>query len=160
VIEPPEIRSVRTGSADIAYSVFGNGSRDLLICSGLGANVDLIWQISTPAEFLQKPSRFRLVIFMDWRGSGASDPVPLMAVPTWQEMTEDITAVLDAAGSDVTDLLALDEIGPIAILVAAMHPERVGSGSCSRSSEARALDRNQCPRYEYPGTQDLQALAA
>lgn len=127
MIEPPEIRYVRSGGADVAYAVFGSGTRDLLICSGLGAHVDLIWQISKSADFLRKLGTFRRVIFMDRRGSGASDPVPLMAVPTWEEMAEDITAVLDATGSETTDLLALNEVGPIAILVAAMHPERVGS---------------------------------
>jgi class 3 adenylate cyclase len=127
VIELPEIKYARIGDADVAYAVFGGGSRDLLICSGLGAHVDLIWQISKAAEFLQKLAKFRRVIFMDRRGSGASDPVPLMAVPTWEEMAEDIMAVLDVTGSDVADLLALNEVGPIAILVAAMHPERVGS---------------------------------
>ena len=127
MIDAPEIKYVRSGDADVAYAVFGGGSRDLLICSGLGAHVDLIWQISKSAEFLRKLGTFRRVTFMDRRGSGASDPVPLMAVPTWEEMAEDITAVLDATGSEVTDLLALNEVGPIAILVAAMHPERVGS---------------------------------
>jgi class 3 adenylate cyclase/pimeloyl-ACP methyl ester carboxylesterase len=127
MIDAPEIRYVRSGDADVAYAVFGDGSRSLLICSGLGAHVDLIWQISKSAAFLRKLSTFRRVIFMDRRGSGASDPVPLMAVPTWEEMAEDITAVLDATGSDVTDVLALNEVGPIAILLAAMHPERVGS---------------------------------
>lgn len=127
MVEAPEIRYVRSGGADVAYTVFGTGSRDLLICSGLGAHVDLIWQISKSAEFLRRLGSFRRVTFMDRRGSGASDPVPLMEVPTWEEMAEDITAVLDATGSETTDLLALNEVGPIAILVAAMHPERVGS---------------------------------
>jgi class 3 adenylate cyclase len=127
MLDSPEIKYVRSGDADVAYAAFGEGPRNLLIISGLGAHVDLIWQIAKSAEFLLKLATFRRVTFMDRRGSGASDPVPLMAVPTWEEMAEDITAVLDATGSDVTDLLALNEVGPIAILVAAMHPERVGS---------------------------------
>ena len=127
MIEAPEIKYVRSGDAEVAYAVFGGGSRDLLICSGLGAHVDLIWQISKSADFLRTLATFRRVIFMDRRGSGASDPVPLMAVPTWEEMAEDISVVLDATGSSVTDVLALNEIGPIAILFAAMHPERIGS---------------------------------
>jgi class 3 adenylate cyclase len=127
MIDAPEIKYVRSGGADVAYTVFGSGPRDLLMCTGLGAHVDLIWQVSKSAEFLQKLGTFRRVIVMDRRGSGASDPVPEMDVPTWEEMAEDITAVLDATGSEVTDLLALNEVGPIAVLVAAMHPERVGS---------------------------------
>ena len=64
---------------------------------------------------------------MDRRGSGASDAVPLKAIPTWEELAEDMTGVLDAAESKLTDLIGVNEVGPIAVLFAAMHPERVGS---------------------------------
>ena len=64
---------------------------------------------------------------MDRRGSGASDAVPLKAIPTWEELAEDIIGVLDAAESELTDLVGVNEVGPIAVLFAAMHPERVGS---------------------------------
>jgi class 3 adenylate cyclase/pimeloyl-ACP methyl ester carboxylesterase len=64
---------------------------------------------------------------MDRRGCGASDAVPLSAIPTWEELAEDIQAVLDAAGSKAATLLAVNEVGPIAVLFAAIHPERVAS---------------------------------
>ena len=64
---------------------------------------------------------------MDRRGSGASDAVSLKAIPTWEELAEDIAGVLDAAGSAVVDLVGVNEVSPNAILFAAMHPERVRS---------------------------------
>ena len=64
---------------------------------------------------------------MDRRGSGASDAVSLKAIPTWEELAEDIAGVLDATGSKVVDLVGVNEVSPNAILFAAMHPERVGS---------------------------------
>jgi class 3 adenylate cyclase len=126
-MEPPRTRYVNVGDADVAYQVVGEGPRDLLFCSALGGHVDLIWQTPGGAEFLGSLSTFSRLLHMDRRGCGASDPVPLSAIPTWEELAEDMTAVLDAAGSDMTDVIAVSEVGPIAILFAAMHPERVGS---------------------------------
>ncbi len=126
-MEPPETKYVSVGDGDVAYQVFGEGSRDLLFCSGLGGHVDLFWEIPQVAEFFEKLATFRRVLHMDRRGAGASDGVHLNAVPTWEELAEDMSGVLDAAGSELTDLIGMDEVGPIAVLFAAMHPERVGS---------------------------------
>ena len=126
-MEPPEIRYVSIGDGDVAYQVLGEGPGDLLFCNSLGGHVDLIWQIPQAAEFLEKIATFKRVLHMDRRGSGASDAVPLNAIPTWEELAEDIIGVLDAAESALTDLMGVNEVGPIAVLFAAMHPERVGS---------------------------------
>ena len=126
-MEPPGIRYVSIGDGDVAYQVLGEGPGDLLFCNSLGGHVDLIWQIPQAAEFLEKVATLRRVLHMDRRGSGASDSVPLKAIPTWEELAEDIAGVLDATESSVADLIGVNEVGPIAILFAAMHPERVGS---------------------------------
>jgi class 3 adenylate cyclase/pimeloyl-ACP methyl ester carboxylesterase len=126
-MEPPGIRYVNIGDGDVAYQVLGEGPGDLLFCNSLGGHVDLIWQIPQAAEFFEKVATFKRVLHMDRRGSGASDAVPLKAIPTWEELAEDIIGVLDAAESELTDLVGVNEVGPIAVLFAAMHPERVGS---------------------------------
>jgi class 3 adenylate cyclase/pimeloyl-ACP methyl ester carboxylesterase len=126
-MEPPETRYVTIGDADVAYQVIGNGPRDVLFCNSLGGHVDLLWQIPQGAKFLSDMSAFSRFLHMDRRGSGASDAVPLRAIPTWEELAEDISGVLDAAESELTDLIGVNEVGPIAVLFAAMHPERVGS---------------------------------
>jgi len=43
-------------------------------------------------------------------------------MPTWEEWTEDILAVLDAVGSKRAAILATLDAGPIAVLFTAMHP--------------------------------------
>jgi pimeloyl-ACP methyl ester carboxylesterase len=48
-------------------------------------------------------------------------------MPTWEEWTDDILAVMDGAGSSRTAIMAADDAGPTAILFAAMHPEKVNS---------------------------------
>ena len=126
-MESPEIRYVSIGDGDVAYQVLGGGPGDLLFCNSLGGHVDLIWQIPQAAEFFEKLATLRRVLHMDRRGSGASEAVSLKAIPTWEELAEDIAGVLDATGSTAVDLVGVNEVSPMAVLFAAMHPGRVGS---------------------------------
>jgi class 3 adenylate cyclase len=64
---------------------------------------------------------------LDRRGSGASDGVTRGAIPTWEDWTEDILTVVDEVGSTKVSVLAEVDAGPIGILFAAMHPERVSN---------------------------------
>jgi class 3 adenylate cyclase len=138
---PPETKYVRVGEADLAYQVVGGGPRDLLWIIPLGGQLDLLWQIPQVAEFLNGLASFCRLIIFDRRGSGASDPLPQNALPTWEELAEDMTAVLDAAGSNLADVMATHETGPIGILFANMHPERVGS-LVLINTEARYIEAN------------------
>ena len=126
-VEPPETRYVAVGDADVAYQVVGDGPIDLLYCSGLGSHIELSWDIPVTAEFLTGLAAFSRLIFIDRRGTGASDALSRNAMPTWEEWTEDIVDVLDAVGSKRTAILASLDAGPIAILFAAMHPEIVST---------------------------------
>lgn len=126
-MERPETKYAAVGDADVAYQVLGNGPTDLLFCYGLGSHVEYNWQApSFAAAFNRLASLFRLILF-DRRGTGASDGVPRNAVPIWEEWTDDIAAVLDAAKSERTAIFATADAAPIAILYAAMHPERVSA---------------------------------
>jgi pimeloyl-ACP methyl ester carboxylesterase len=53
--------------------------------------------------------------------------VTLNAIPTWEEATEDVQAVLDAVGSEHAAIYAEADAGPIAMLFAATHPDRVSA---------------------------------
>ena len=126
-MEFPETRYVAVEEADVAYQVFGNGPRDLLFCNALGGQVDQIWQLPAAERFLRELATFTRFIHFDRRGTGASDPLSLNAIPTWERLAEDMTAILDVVGSEHADVLAVSEVGPMAILFAAVHPEKVGS---------------------------------
>ena len=126
-MEAPETRYVAVGDADVAYQVVGEGPIDLLYCSGLGGHIELSWDIPVTAEFLTRLAAFSRLILIDRRGTGASDALSRNAMPTWEEWTEDIVAVLDAVGSKRTAILASLDAGPIAILFTAMHPEIVST---------------------------------
>jgi class 3 adenylate cyclase/pimeloyl-ACP methyl ester carboxylesterase len=126
-IEGPETRYVAVGDADVAYQVLGEGPIDLLYCYGLGSHIELYWESPAHAEFFTRLASFSRLIMLDRRGTGASDGVPRNAIPTWEEWTEDVRAVLGAAGSTRTAILAAVDSGPIAMLFAAMHPQRVSA---------------------------------
>jgi pimeloyl-ACP methyl ester carboxylesterase len=139
-----ETRYVAVGDADVAYQIVGDGPLDLLFCYGLGSHIEFNWQVPVIAEFLDRlASLFRLIIF-DRRGTGASDGVPRNAVPTLEDWTEDIAAVLDATGSQRTAILATVDTGPMAILYAAMHPERV-SALVLLNTAARFIEADDYP---------------
>jgi class 3 adenylate cyclase/pimeloyl-ACP methyl ester carboxylesterase len=121
----PETKYVTVGDAQVAYQVAGDGLDDLVVCHAVGWQLDLSWQVPFGTDFLGRLRRVRRVIDFDRRGSGASDPLPLNAIPTWEELAEDLTAVLDDVGSQRTAVMGILETGPIALLFAAMHPERV-----------------------------------
>jgi class 3 adenylate cyclase/alpha-beta hydrolase superfamily lysophospholipase len=67
------------------------------------------------------------LILFDRRGTGVSDAVPDTGMPTWEEWTDDVRAVLDAAGSARTVVLAEGDGGPTGLLFTAMQPERVNA---------------------------------
>jgi class 3 adenylate cyclase len=123
--DPPETRYVRVGEADVAYQVLGEASPDYLYCYGLGSQIDLAWDLPGAAGFFRHLASFCRPILFDRRGTGASDGPLRREVPTWEEWTEDIGAVLDAVGSTEAVLGADLDAGPFAILYAALHPERV-----------------------------------
>jgi pimeloyl-ACP methyl ester carboxylesterase len=124
-MDAPKTRYAEVGGAEVAYQVIAEKPLDLVWCYALGAQIDLFWQVPGVIDDIQQLADVVRVIMFDRRGSGASDPLPLNTVLTWEEMAEDLTAVLDAAGAQRVAILALLETAPIAILFAAIHPERV-----------------------------------
>jgi class 3 adenylate cyclase/pimeloyl-ACP methyl ester carboxylesterase len=125
---PPETRYAGVGNGNVAYQVMGQRSPDLpdlLHCFGLSSHIDLSWDLPGVPELWRRMATFCRPIAFDRRGTGASDAVPFQAMPTWEQWSEDIGAVLDAVGSTEAVLAAELDAGPFAVLYSAMHPERV-----------------------------------
>jgi pimeloyl-ACP methyl ester carboxylesterase len=127
VDETPPTRYVAVGDADVAFQVVGEGPADLLYFYGLGSYFEHFWDLPLYAAFLVRLASFSRLIMFDRRGTGGSDGLPRDVFPTWEEWAEDVRTVLDAAGSTRTAIFAAADAGPIAILFAAMHPERVSA---------------------------------
>ena len=152
-MEAPETRYVTVGDADVAYQVLGEGPLDLLYCYGMGSHIEFAWESPAYAEFYSRLASFSRLIMLDRRGTGSSDGISRTAIPTWEEWTEDIVAVLDAAGSKRAAILAATDSGPIAILLAAMHPELV-SALILFNTTPRFLEADGYPIGASPDTVD------
>jgi class 3 adenylate cyclase len=121
----PRTSYVDVGGADVAYKVVGDGPIDLLYFYGIGGHIEFLWDTDGWYAEIPRLAAFSRLIVFDHRGAGASERFPHNAVPTWEQWAEDAEAVLDAVGSSQAALFAGIDAGPIALLFAAMHPERV-----------------------------------
>ncbi len=119
----PRTRYARHGDVSIAYQTHGDGPIDLLFIGAFISHVEHIWEDPGLARFLNRLASFSRLIVMDRRGSGLSDDGELDV----EHELGDITAVLDAAGSERAALLAYTAGGPLAATYAARCPERVGA---------------------------------
>jgi class 3 adenylate cyclase len=107
----------------LAYQVIGEGPLDLVFMPGYGP-VDLMWDEPGSIRVNKRLSRFSRTIFFDGRGSGSSEGNRLDGI-IGDRFAEDVSAVLDAVGSEHAVLLCASGRGPGAIAFAATHPERV-----------------------------------
>lgn len=128
----PETRYASTRQGDIAYQVLGEGPIDLLLCSGIGSQLDMYWEMPAAARFFQRLASFSRLILFDPRGLGLSDPAPYSALSTWEDWTEDIRTVLDAVGSQRAAIFAERDFSTPAMMFAASSPERTAALILSR----------------------------
>jgi class 3 adenylate cyclase len=123
----PETRYARLGADRVAYQVLGEGPPDLVMTTGNYSHVDMVWEDPGIALFLRTLASFSRLIVFDRRGTGASDPLPPGALPPWEAYAQDLTAVLNAVGSQQAALLAQLDASPMALFFAGTRPERTGA---------------------------------
>lgn len=124
-MQRPETRYAQCDGIAIGYQVVGDGPIDLLYAQGWLSNVEYAWESPEYSRFLTKLSRFARLIWFDKRGTGMSDRN--VGFPTLDQRVQDITAVLDAVGSEQAALFGVSEGGSMASYFAATHPERVSA---------------------------------
>ena len=124
----PETSYARLGDDRVAYQVLGQGPPDLVLTMGAFGHVDIQWEDPATALFLRRLASFSRLVQFDRRGTGASDPLPDDAGPPWEAYADEVTAVMDAAGSRQAALMATTaEAGPMALFFAATRPERTSA---------------------------------
>jgi pimeloyl-ACP methyl ester carboxylesterase/DNA-binding CsgD family transcriptional regulator len=109
----------------IAYQVVGDGPVDLVLVPGFVSHVEMAWEEARLARFLARLASFSRLLVFDKRGTGMSDPV--LSPPSLDQRMEDITAVMDAAGSERAAVFGVSEGGALSMLFAEQHPERARS---------------------------------
>jgi class 3 adenylate cyclase len=126
MVDAPETRyAVAPDGVHVAYQVVGDGPIDLVFLFEWMSNLDVQWQEPSVAGFLDRLSSFSRLIMLNPRGTGFSDPVGVGRVPTVEEWMEDIKVVMDTVGSERAGILATGGGGPMSLLFAASHPNRV-----------------------------------
>jgi pimeloyl-ACP methyl ester carboxylesterase/DNA-binding CsgD family transcriptional regulator len=117
------VRYTRSDDLNIAYQVSGSGDVDLVLVAGFVSHLMLDWTERRHAHFLHRLGSFSRLIRFDKRGTGMSDRPG--SLPDLETRMGDVAAVMEAAGSDQAVLFGYSEGGPMSILYAASHPERV-----------------------------------
>jgi class 3 adenylate cyclase len=120
-------RYVKSGGADVAYQVLGEGPLDLLLLSGLIIPIECTDEEPSLARFQRRLASFGRLIRFDHRGIGLSDRASSSAPAGVDERVQDAIAVLDALGSERAAVLAPDHAGAVGISLAAAHADRVAS---------------------------------
>ena len=117
----PATKYAKSGDVHIAYRVFGDGPRDIVLIPGTLSHLELTWEFPSNEHLLKRLTAFSRVIVFDKRGQGLSDRV---AEQTLEERIGDVRAVMDAAGSDRATIYGWSEGGPMSLMFAATYPER------------------------------------
>jgi class 3 adenylate cyclase len=122
-VDIPQTKYARSGDVMVAYQVTGDGNGvDLVSAPGTASHLAMDWEFPPWIAVIEGMSRFSRLIRFDKRGTGLSDR-PTNAA-TLEERTDDIRAVMDAAGSDRAFILGNSEGANMACLFAATYPER------------------------------------
>jgi pimeloyl-ACP methyl ester carboxylesterase len=128
---------------------------DLVFVPGFVSHVEHSWEEPGLARFFERLGSFSRLIRLDKRGTGLSDRVS--AIPTLEQRTDDLSAVMDAVDCARAALLGISEGGPVAMLFAAMYPERTRALVLYSSYARRAW----APDYRFGHTDaDFKALLA
>ena len=149
----PPVRYARSGELSIAYQVTGNGMVDVLLVPGFVSHLEKDWEEPRHAAFLERFGSFSRLIRFDKRGTGLSDRPA--GVPDLETRMDDLRAVQEAAESRRAILFGYSEGGPLSILYAGTHPERVAGLVLFGTYAKRSL-----PDEDYPWARTAEQRAA
>jgi len=144
----PKTEYAKSGDVHVAYQVLGEGPPELVFVPGFVSHVEHFWEDPSLARFLRRLASFSTLAFFDKRGTGLSDRVSDVAVPTLEERMDDVRAVMDAVGFERAAIFAPSDAGSMAILFAATHPQRTTALILYGTFAAGAKE----PGYPWGGT--------
>jgi class 3 adenylate cyclase len=137
-----ETRYAMNGDLRVAYRASPKGERDIVFVPPWFSNCEVFPELLPIQGWVEAMTSLGRLIFYDHPGMGASDPVTAGALPTLEQWTDSITAVLDDLGSHEAVLLTSQGVGTGA-LFAATHP--------SRTTALVVMDGYADPMAERPG---------
>jgi class 3 adenylate cyclase len=123
--EFPEVRYADAQGVAIAYEVRGAGPVDLVVVPGTSGSLLAGTLDPVRGWYDDHLASFARLIRLDKRGMGLSDPLVAGGAPPLEQQVADVLAVMDTVGSDRAALYGSGHGGHVALLFAAMHPDRI-----------------------------------
>ncbi|RDH75685.1 hydrolase [Mycolicibacterium moriokaense] len=123
-----ETRYAMNGDLRVAYRASGEGARDIVVVPNWFTTCELLPELPSLRGWVEAMTSLGRLIFFDQPGTGGSDPVTPNALPTLEQWSDSITAVLDDLGIREAVLLTIVDgaLAP-AVLFAATHPSRTAA---------------------------------
>jgi pimeloyl-ACP methyl ester carboxylesterase len=121
-VESPVTQYTKSGDVTIAYQEWGAGVPTVWV-PGFISHVELNWEAPFFARAFVRGAEYSHMVTFDKRGTGLSDHTADFG--SFEQRADDIRAVMDAVGLERAVIGGMSEGGPLAILFAAMFPERV-----------------------------------
>jgi class 3 adenylate cyclase/pimeloyl-ACP methyl ester carboxylesterase len=119
-----ETRYARNGDLRVAYRASREGPRDIVFIPNWFTCCEHLPELPSIQGWVEAMTSLGRLIVFDRPGTGASDPIPLGALPTLEQWGDSITAVLDDLGSREAVLVAFGGAFATGALFAATHPSR------------------------------------
>ena len=115
------------GDLRVAYRASPPGARDIVFVPNWFFCCEALPELPSLQGWVEAMTSLGRLIFLDQPGTGVSDPVTPGAMPTLEQWSDSITAVLDDLGSREAVLLATNAASATAALFAATHPSRTAA---------------------------------
>ncbi len=122
-----ETRYALNGDLRVAYRASPPGERDIVFIANWFTCCELLPELPSLQGWIEAMTSLGRLIFFDQPGTGASDPIKSRAMPTLEQWTDSITAVLDDLGSSEAVLIAIDGAVSTGAVYAATHPSRTSA---------------------------------
>jgi class 3 adenylate cyclase len=160
-----ETRYAMNGDLRVAYRASPPGARDIVFVPNWFTCCELLPEVPSLQGWVEAMTSLGRLIFLDQPGTGASDPVDPGELPTLEQWTDSITAVLDDLDIRETILVAADGALATAALFAATHPSRAsalvvleGSGQLADAPDGTTPDEMRAGIAAMWGTGRFQHL--
>ena len=116
----------RNGDLRVAYRASQPGARDIVFVPNWFTCCEVVPELPSLQGWIQAMTSIGRLIYFDQPGTGASDPVAPGAMPTLEQWTDSVTAVLDDLGSREAVLVAIVDRRGVdhGAVYAATHPSR------------------------------------
>jgi class 3 adenylate cyclase len=122
-----ETRYARNGDLRVAYRASAEGDRDIVWVPTWFTNCEVMPDLASGKGWLDAMTSLGRLILIDQPGTGASDPISPDAMPSLEQWTDSVTAVLDDLGSREAVLIAMGGATAPAAMFAAAHPSRTAA---------------------------------